>query len=639
MATTAIVDHEPAEQAVYASEEDSARAILDELPVKLAIAASDGRIEHLNRAAREALGVGVETLRELGWQSAVPAFQAKIVGDRWLSGVQSGQPFAAEHQYLCADGKYRWWRSDAQPVKDRSGTVVRWHVALTDISTPGSFAFEAPPAGGAVEPYREILDVVPAILWCAAADGKLIYTNRATKDITGVTAEQLAKENFIFIHPGDVPHVSAAWWHSLATGEPYRTEHRMRGVDGTYKWFAVGANPLRDETGRILRWFGCTIEIDELKTAQAALRQSEERLKLIVNTIPIAVWAAGADGKLTFNSDHACRYFGMTARDGSDFNLARAVHPDDLDYVSRAWAKAVASGEPYRVRIRHRRADGVYRWFEVRADPLHDEHGHITGWYGANIDIDDSKKLEAEAREARRRFEQAARIATLAELSASIAHEIKQPLTAIVGNGHACQMWLSTDPPNSERARLLAERIIRDGMAAADIVERIRSLFKRAVPTMAVLDVNGVIKDTLEMLKDSAGKEGIGVKAELATSLRSVRADRVQIQQVLSNLAQNAVDAMAKVVGRPKELVFRSRSSDDRVVVVEVCDSGCGLESPERVFESFFTTKPNGMGMGLAICRSIIEAHGGKLWATANPAHGTTFSFRLPARSSITSEE
>jgi len=631
MATTAIFDQGPAGRAVEFSEE-SACAILEELPVKLAIAASDGRVEHLNRAARDALGVSAETLRELGWQSAVPAFQAKVVADRWLSGVQSGEPFATENQYLCADGKHRWWRMAAQPIRDRVGTVARWYVALTDISAPGSFAFEAPPAGAA-QPYREILDVVPAILWCAAPDGKLIYTNRLTKDYTGVTAEQLAKENFVFIHPDDVPHTSAAWWHSLATGEPYRTEHRMRAVDGTYKWFAVAANPLRDAQGRILRWFGCTIEVDELKTAQAALRQSEERLKLIVNTIPIAVWAAGPDGKLTFNSDHVCSYFGMTAHDGSDWNRTRSVHPDDLDYAGRSWAKAVASGEPYRVRIRLRRADGVYRWFDSRADPLHDEHGHVTGWYGANIDIDDSKKLEAEAREARRRLEQAARIATVAELSASIAHEIKQPLTAIVGNGHACQLWLSSDPPNSERARLLAERIIRDGMAAADIVERIRSLFKRAVPTMAMLDVNGVIRDILEALKDSAGKEGIAVKAELTAPLQPVQADRVQIQQVLSNLAQNAVDAMAEVVGRPKELVFRSRSLDDRVVVVEVCDSGCGLEYPERVFESFFTTKANGMGMGLAICRSIVEAHGGKLWASANPTHGATFSFTLPAPS------
>jgi PAS domain S-box-containing protein len=410
-------------------------------------------------------------------------------------------------------------------------------------------------------------------------------------------------------------------------------------VDGTYKWHAVGANPVRDETGRILRWFGCTIEIDELKNAQAALRQSEERLKLIVNTIPIAVWAAGPDGRLTFNSEHVRKYFGMTSHDGSDWNRTNSVHPDDLEYVSRSWAKAVASGEPYRVELRLRRADGVYRWFDSRADPLRDERGNVTGWYGANIDIDDSKELEAEARESRRRLEQAARIATVAELSASIAHEIKQPLTAIVGNGHACQLWLSTDPPNSERARLLAERIIRDGMSAADIVERIRSLFRRSVPTMAVLDVNGVITDILEVLKDSAGTEGISVKAELTTALQPVRADRVQIQQVLSNLAQNAVDAMAEVIGRPKELVFRSHCSGNQAVVVEVCDSGCGLESPERVFESFFTTKPNGMGMGLAICRSIVEAHGGKLWASANSAHGTTFSFSLPARLSATSDQ
>jgi C4-dicarboxylate-specific signal transduction histidine kinase len=223
----------------------------------------------------------------------------------------------------------------------------------------------------------------------------------------------------------------------------------------------------------------------------------------------------------------------------------------------------------------------------------------------------------------------------VAELSASIAHEINQPLQAVVANGHACLRWLAATPPNVDKATRTADRIVRDGNAAADVVNRIRALFRHTAPVKVDLDINKLIVQVCALMADEIHHNLVVLDTQLAHDLPTIQADAVQIQQVIVNLVRNAIEAMAATMERPKPLWIRSRREGDNVVV-DVQDHGVGLADSEKIFEPFVTTKETGLGMGLAICRSIIEAHAGRIWAARNPERGVTFSFSLPVENSVT---
>jgi signal transduction histidine kinase len=260
---------------------------------------------------------------------------------------------------------------------------------------------------------------------------------------------------------------------------------------------------------------------------------------------------------------------------------------------------------------------------------------------GALMDVTAVKEAEGKIKLAEEALRQAQadlahvnRVTTMGELTASIAHEVNQPLSAIAANGHACLRWLSADRPNLAKAREAAERIIRDGQDAGEIVRRVRALFRRTPGEKDVLDLNEVIGEVLRLLRGDAGKRGIAVETDLDKELPSVVADRIQLQQVVLNLVLNGIEAMDQVADHPKTIFIRSAWERPNAAVVEVRDNGAGFENPERAFEAFFTTKQNGMGMGLAICRSIIEAHRGRLWVAPNEGPGATVCFTIPLKSS-----
>ena len=229
------------------------------------------------------------------------------------------------------------------------------------------------------------------------------------------------------------------------------------------------------------------------------------------------------------------------------------------------------------------------------------------------------------------RLERATRLATVAELSAAIAHQVNQPLAAVAANASACVRWLAADPPNIERARLTAERIGRDAASASEVVNRVRALFKHSTLATSALDLNEVIKEVRELMFDETSGSNVSIETDLERDLPRTLADRVQMQQVLVNLVRNGIEAMAATVHAPKTLTIRSRREGNHSVQVEVRDRGGGLQDPENAFKPFFTTKKAGMGMGLAICRTIVEAHNGQLWAAPNDNWGATICFALPA--------
>ena len=278
-----------------------------------------------------------------------------------------------------------------------------------------------------------------------------------------------------------------------------------------------------------------------------------------------------------------------------------------------------------------RRADGEYRWFLIRAVPLHDEQGNIVKWYGTSTDIEDRKQAEEAVRQAQAELAHVTRVMTMGELTASIAHEINQPLAAMVSNGNACLRWLARATPNLEEAREAVERIIRDGKRAGEVIARIRALVRKTGTEKERLDLNEAIQEVVDLAQSEVRKNRVALRMELAADLPRVVGDRVQLQQVLLNLVMNGVETLAAVADRPRELLMRSRQYESDQVLVTVQDSGMGIEREhlDKIFAPFYTTKVHGMGMGLSISRSIVENHGGRLWAVPHDGPGATLQFTL----------
>jgi PAS domain S-box-containing protein len=357
----------------------------------------------------------------------------------------------------------------------------------------------------------------------------------------------------------------------------------------------------------------------------------KDQLRLVIDTIPGLVWSALPDGSAEFLNQRWLEYTGLSLKEGLDWGGKVAVHPEDLARFMDEWRAALAEGKPLETEARLRRADGEYRWLLIRVVPLRDETGKIVKWYGTSADVEDLKRAEEALSKSQAELAHVTRVTTMGELAASIAHEVNQPLSAIVNNGSACMRWLDGVAPNLDEAREAARRIIRDGNRAGEVITRIRALLRKTDTEKARLDINQTIREVVMLTRNEAARKGVTLRLDLAADLPPVLGDRVQLQQVILNLVMNGVEAMASASSRPRELHIRSRRHESDKALVAVQDSGVGLDGQnlEKLFDAFYSTKPQGMGMGLAISRSIVEDHGGRLWAAPNDGPGATFQFTL----------
>ena len=371
----------------------------------------------------------------------------------------------------------------------------------------------------------------------------------------------------------------------------------------------------------------------EIKVAErtAELMKSERELRDLLDSIPATVWSTRPDGSNTYVNKRFVEYSGSSAEQMAGSGWQALIHPDDLERHTVKWMEAVATGKPLESEVRSRRADGQYRWQLDRGVPLRDEDGTIIKWYGVTTDIEDRKRAEHERERLRQLEAELAhvnRVSVLGEMAASLAHEIKQPIAAAITSANSCIEWLAHEPPNLDRARAAATRIDKYGNRAAEIIDRIRSFYKKSPPQRELVDMNGIIHEMLTLLEGEAARYSVAMRTELSAELPKIMADRVQLQQVLMNLMLNAIEAMKDSGG---ELTVKSEQQDSQLQF-SVSDTGVGLpaEKVDQLFSAFFTTKPQGSGMGLAISRSIVESHGGQLWASVNSRAGATFHFTLP---------
>jgi PAS domain S-box-containing protein len=368
----------------------------------------------------------------------------------------------------------------------------------------------------------------------------------------------------------------------------------------------------------------------ELRRSEEALRRSERELREVIETIPAMVWTSLPDSSNVSMNSRWTEYTGSSA---AGLGWQAAVHPNDLKRHLDVFGASSVAGLPFEDEVRFRRADGQYRWFCVQGVPLRDELGKILKWYGIVTDIEDRKRAE-ETRERLRQLEadlaHLNRVSTLGELVASISHELKQPIAAAITDAKACLQWLKRDQPNVEEAREATMKGIKAATRAADVIDHLRYLYKKGAPAQREwVDVNEIVREMLVLLRSEANRYSIPIHTNLATELPRITADRVQLQQVLMNLIINGIEAMKDTEGR---LTITSQVGENRQLLISVCDTGVGLPAgkADQIFNHFFTTKPQGSGMGLTISRSIIESHGGRLWATANSGRGATFHFTLP---------
>jgi PAS domain S-box-containing protein len=354
------------------------------------------------------------------------------------------------------------------------------------------------------------------------------------------------------------------------------------------------------------------------------VRHDERKLRETIETLPTMAWITGPNGTNQFANRRWVEYTGQSQAGAEGQGWKAVIHPEDMERYVRRWLAAVASGDSFEEEVRIRGADGEYRWFLSRAVALRDKRGKIRRWYGVSTDIEDRKRAE----QLQADFAHTSRVSMLGELAASISHELKQPITATITNARTTIRWLEREPPDLDEVRLAAERIEKDGGRAKEIIDHLRSLYKKTPPKRELVDVDEIIGEMALMLRGEGHRFGVSIRTHLGANLPKITADRVQLQQVLMNLMLNGIEAMNATGG---VLTVKSEPQDGKVVI-SVSDTGVGLPagSAHRIFDAFFTTKPQGSGMGLAISRSIIESHGGRLWATPNDGRGASFHFSLP---------
>jgi PAS domain S-box-containing protein len=477
------------------------------------------------------------------------------------------------------------------------------------------------------------IDTIPALVASYWPDGDRDFINRTGLNYSGHSlAEVRGSGTWIAAHPDDIESADREWRSCLASGTPFQMELRYRRADGAYRWHMVRRVPLRDDEGELVKWYGVAFDIEDQRRAEGALQRSEaylEEAQRLSRTGSFGWKVVGGDitwSKETFEIMQVDRAVKPTI----DLALQR-VHPDDRHLVQLEMGLALQGKQKHDYEHRLLLPDGSVKYLHVRAHRVVYDSGEEE-IVGALVDVTAAKRAHEALQETQAELAHVTRVATLGELTASIAHEVNQPLTGIVTNGDACLRWLDREVPAIDEARRAVKRIISDADRATNVIRRLRDLSKKATPEMAPLDIDDVIDEAVLLVQRQALSQRVRLNLDLASGLPLVLGDRIQLQQVIINLMVNGIEAMASVTERTRELVVQSRLYEGDEVLVAVRDVGVGIEpeNANRLFAAFYTTKPNGMGMGLSICRSIVEAHGGRIWASANAGPGATIQFSLP---------
>lgn len=607
--------------------------VLDALPAMVWTALPDGSIDYVNGAWSDFTGVRLGKICSWEWRALVKPDDLPRLVERWQSILASGEPGEMEARLRRLDGEYRWFLVRVSPLRDKSGDLVKWYGVNIDIDNR-KLAEQA-----ITESERDLklmIDTIPVLAWSADPDGKAEFLSQYYLNYVGFSAEEARDRGWTgAVHPDDATKLEVAWQATIASGSSGECEVRMRRFDGQYRWFLFRVDPSRDETGNVIKWYGVYIGIEFRKQALEKLRRSEAFLAEGQHLARMGnfSWHV-AKGEIVW-SEPLYRIFEFEPDSVVTLDLiASRVHPEDIPLMADMLEAAERGDGHFEYQLRIVLPDQSVKHLHVVAHRIEDRGGQ-TEYIGAVLDITRHRLSEDALEKVRSELAKVTRIMSLSVLTASIAHEVNQPLSGIITNASTCLRMLAADPPNIEIATETARRTIRDGNRAADVVGRLRALFSKRTAMIERLDLNEAVREVIALASGELQRDGVVLCTELACGLPFVAGDRIQLQQVVMNLVRNAADAMSAVTDRQRRLQIRTELDNDNCVRLSVQDAGTGFgpNCLERLFEPFYTTKNDGMGIGLSVSRSIIECHNGRLWALSNDGPGATFSFAIPVYS------
>jgi PAS domain S-box-containing protein len=568
------------------------------------------------------IGVIVAGSRRADFPQDTEALLLSIAANQALTGLQEARLLS--EQKRVADEL-------DQSVAQRTAELAAANELLKKEIVERSRAEEA--LAASERDLRLIVDSIPGLVALLTPAGEVELVNPQLVEYCGRTLEELKLWGTSdTVHTEDLPRVAEVFARSITSGNSYEFEARLRRFDGVYRWFQVRGLPVRDAAGRILRWCSLLSDIDERKRAEDALKRSRAFLAegQRLSRIGSFSWRVET-GEITW-SEELYRIFGFEQGVPVTLDLIRTrVHPEDIPLLKDMIERARDAVGDFEYEHRLLMPDYSVKYLHLIGHVIRDHHGRPE-YLGAVQDVTQRQISEEALAKARSGLAHVARVTSLATLTASIAHEVNQPLSGIVTNASTCLRMLTLDPPNVEGARETARRTIRDGNRASDVITRLRALFAKKDTIAEPVDLNDATREVVALSLSEFQRNRVILRCELADDLPLVTGDRVQLQQVILNLLRNGSDAMNTVHDRPRELLIRTERDEDDRALLSVKDSGIGFDpqSMDKLFEAFYTTKNDGMGIGLSVSRSIIEQHDGRLWATLNDGPGATVSFSIP---------
>jgi PAS domain S-box-containing protein len=560
----------------------------------------------------------------------------KRVVDLFERAEREKTAFQVDYRIVLPDGNIKYLRTIGHPILNESGDLVEFVGTAMDITA----ATQAEKTLRESEAYlAEAQRLSHTGSWArVSATGEMRYWSEECYRVLGFDPRDgLPRfETFLQrVHPDDqakIREISAAAGRSKFD---YETDYGIVHPGGEIRDIHVVAHPVFNPSGDLVEYVGTVMDVTERRRSEEKLRQSEAYLAEAQKLTHTGSWVwEVAERRALHLSEEWYRVYGFDPKEGmSAWNKRlERIHPDDCDGRQQAIDRAINEKSDYEVEYRILLPGGAVRYIRSVGHPVLNPSGDLVQFVGSSTDITERKQAEEALHQAQKDVARINRITTMGELTASLAHEVKQPIAAAVTDANTCVRWLSRDDPDVEEAREAASRVVKDATRAAEIITRVRQLFKKGTPEQALINVNEIIREMIVLLGSDATRYDVSIQTELAKDLPQVMGDRVQMQQVLMNLMTNSIDAMKDLDGT-RELIISSQAEDGQLMI-SVSDTGVGLppKQADQIFDAFFTTKPQGTGMGLRISRSIVESHGGRLWAADNSPRGASFHLTLPIK-------